>query len=120
MAFKFEQLRTWQLSMDLAEKINKLAEQFPPKERYNLSSQSVRSADSVSLNIAEGSTGLSDPEQIKFLRYANRSALEVVTCLFKAKKRKYIDNSTFVNLYSEYEKLSKMIQAQIASLEPVN
>ena len=117
MAFEFEQLRTWQLSMELAERVNGLVDRFPPNERYNLSSQSRRSADSVSLNIAEGSTGQSDPEQIKFLGYANRSALEVVTCLFKTKRRKYIDDSTFLDLYKEYEKLVKMIQAQIASLK---
>jgi len=102
--------------MDLAEKVNVLVDQFPPKELYNLSSQSRRSADSVSLNIAEGSTGQSDPEQKKFLGYANRSALEVVTCLFKAKRRNYIDDSTFMDLYQGYEKLSIMVQTHILSL----
>ena len=116
MAFKFEELRTWQLSMVLAERINQLVESFPPKEIYNLTSQSRRSADSVSLNIAEGSTGQSDPEQKKFLGYANRSVLEVVTCLFKAKRRNYIDESAFTELYRQYEKLSKMIQAHILTL----
>jgi len=116
MAFKFEQLRTWQLSMDLAERANELVDRFPPKELYNLSSQSRRSADSVSLNIAEGSAGQSDPEQKKFLGYANRSALEVVTCLFKPKRRNYIDDSTFLDLYQHYEKLSIMVQAHILSL----
>jgi len=117
MAFKFEGLRTWQLSMDPAERVNEIADRFPKKELYNLSSQSRRAADSVSLNIAEGSTGLSDPEQIKFLGYANRSALETVTCLFKAKRRKYIDESVFAELYNEYEKLVKMIQSQIRGLQ---
>ena len=116
MAFKFEELRDWQLSMVLAERINQLVDSFPRMELYNLSSQSRRAADSVSLNIAEGSTGQSDPEQKKFLGYANRSALEVVTCLFKAKTRRYIDEYTFTDLYQEYEKLSKMIQAHILTL----
>ena len=57
MAFKFEGLRTWQLSMDLAKRVNEIADRFPKKELYNLSFQSRRAADSVSLNIAEGSTG---------------------------------------------------------------
>jgi len=54
MAFKFEQLRTWQLSMELAERVNELVNTFPPKELYNLSSQLRKAADSISLNIAEG------------------------------------------------------------------
>jgi len=116
MAFKFEQLRTWKLSMDLAERVNELVNTFPPKEVYNLTSQSRRAADSVSLNIAEGSTGLSDPEQIKFLGYANRSIMEIVTCLIKAKRRNYIDDVTYRDLYSEYEKLCRMVQSQIDGL----
>ena len=113
---KFEELRTWQLSMELAERVYEIVEKFPSKELYNLSSQSRRSADSVSLNIAEGSAGLSEPEQAKFLRIANRSALEVVTCLIKARRRQYISEVIFVDLYNEYEKLSKMTQTHILSL----
>jgi four helix bundle protein len=116
MAFKFEELRTWKLSMELAEKVNELADFFPPKEKFNLSSQSRRAADSVSLNIAEGSAGQSDPEQRKFLGYANRSLLETVSCLFKALRRNYIDRAVFNELYLGYEKLSKMIQAHILRL----
>jgi len=116
MAFNFEQLRTWQLSMELAERVNELVNTFPPKELYNLSSQLRKAADSISLNIAEGSTGLSNPEQKKFLGYANRSLMETVTCLIKAKGRSYIDELTYKDLYSEYEKLCKMIQSQIGGL----
>ena len=65
MAFKFENLLVWQHSLDLGEKINDLADSFPSKELYNLGSQIRRAADSIGLNIAEGSTGQSDPEQKK-------------------------------------------------------
>jgi four helix bundle protein len=116
MAFKFEELRNWQLSMELAERVNELVATFPPKELYNLSSQSRRAADSVSLNIAEGSTNQSDPEQVRFLRMASRSVCEIVTCLMKAKRRKYIDEILYHELYCDYEKLAKMIQTHIQSL----
>jgi hypothetical protein len=36
MAFKFEKLRVWQYSFDLAEKIVVVANDFPEKGRYNL------------------------------------------------------------------------------------
>jgi len=58
-----------------------IAEQLPPSEEYNLKSQITRAATSISLNIAEGSTGLSDAEQAQFLRIAIRSLLETVACL---------------------------------------
>ena len=56
MEFKFEKLIIWQKAMDLGEEINTIADKFPKAELYNLSSQIRRAADSVALNISEGST----------------------------------------------------------------
>ena len=66
MAFKFEGLKVWEMSLELGEDINILADSFPSKELYNLCSQIRRAADSVGLNIAEGSTGHTDAEQKRF------------------------------------------------------
>lgn len=110
MPFKFEQLRVWQISFELAEEVNLLADQFPVKELYNLSSQLRRSADSIGLNIAEGSSGQSNSEQRRFLSYANRSALEVAACILKARARNYIQEHEFTLLYKKCESLSKMLQ----------
>ncbi len=55
MSFKFEKLIIWQKAMDFGEEINQLSETFPKKELYNLSSQICRAADSIALNISEGS-----------------------------------------------------------------
>ena len=117
MGFKFESLRVWQISLEFGEKINSLADVFPKKEMFNLSSQIRRAADSIGLNIVEGSTGQTNAEQKRFLIFANRSTLEVVACLIKAKLRKYIDDSVFNNLYAEAEKLVKMLQAFIQKLD---
>jgi len=117
MAFKFEQLRVWQTSLVFGEKINALADQFPKKEIFNLSSQIRRAADSIGLNIAEGSTGHTNAEQKRFLIFANRSTLEVVACLIKARLRKYLDETTFKDLYEEAETLVKMLQAFIKKLD---
>ena len=89
MAFKFENLQVWQRSLDLTIEINELASSFPKFELFSLTNQIRRAADSVVLNIAEGCTGLSNLEFKKFLRYSLRSAIEVVSCLFIAKKKGY-------------------------------
>jgi len=117
VAFKFENLVVWKHSLDLGEKINDLADTFPSKELYNLSSQIRRAADSIGLNIAEGSTGQSDPEQKRFLIFANRSALEVVACIIKAKRRSYIDDRTYIEIYKDCENLVRMLQAFINKLK---
>jgi len=116
MSFKFENLRIWQLSLELADDIDLLAQTFPKHEIYSLSSQIRRAANSVSLNIVEGSTGLTNAEFKRFLVIANRSALEVVGCLYLAKRRSYISDEKFRELYSKKETLIKMIPALINTL----
>lgn len=111
MAFKFEKLKVWLLSMDLSEEVNSLTERFPSKELFNLSSQIRRAADSVSLNIAEGSSSATNPEQARFLNIAVRSCSEVVCCLYKAKRRNYLKDAEFNDLYNEYDKLTAQLQA---------
>ncbi|MBJ7880385.1 four helix bundle protein [Gelidibacter salicanalis] len=109
--FKFEKLIIWQKSMDFGEDINSLTETFPDKEKYNLSSQIRRAADSIALNISEGAIGQSNPEQKKFIGYAIRSLAEVVTCLYKSKKKNYIKNTQFDDLYEKSYELMNMMSA---------
>ncbi|MFN8250412.1 MAG: four helix bundle protein [Ferruginibacter sp.] len=116
MAFRFENLRVWQEALRLSNEIDMLAESFPRKELYSLSSQIKRAADSVVLNIAEGSTGQSIPEYKRFLRMALQSGIEVVACLFIGKTRRYIPEDIFQRYYNGYEILSKMITKLISSM----
>lgn len=111
MAFKFEELRVWEMPINLSAEVGKLITTFPAGERFVLSSQMQRAADSVALNIAEGSTGQSDGEFKKFLGYAIRSAIEVVSSLYLGKKREIINEEDFSKLYSSYEALIVKIQA---------
>ena len=85
--------------MDLGEDMNLLAQGFPKEELYNLSSQLGRASDSIALNISEGSILQSGAEYRKFLGYSIRSIAEVVTCLHKVKRRKYISEVDFDRYY---------------------
>ena len=116
MSFKFEKLKVWQKALDLADEIDQLSKTFPKEEIYVLNSQMKRAADSISLNIAEGSTGQSNAEFIRFLRYALRSNIEVVSCLHLAKRRKYLNDDRFLELYVACEEVLVMINGLIKSL----
>jgi four helix bundle protein len=116
MAFKFENLKVWQHSLESTDEVDLLVKSFPQHELYSLSSQMRRAVNSVSLNIVEGSTGLSNAEFRRFLQISNRSALEVVGCLYLAKRRDYLNEEQFQTLYNRIETLVKMIQALINSL----
>ncbi|RNC83688.1 MAG: four helix bundle protein [Balneola sp.] len=117
MAFKFEKLEIWNLSKEMAKQVYMLIRLLPDEERYNLSSQMRRAVTSISLNIAEGSTSQTDPEQIRFLGYAHRSLMEVVACLILIKENNYIDKDFFEQLYRDAEKLSAKILAMRNSLK---
>ncbi|WP_236642063.1 four helix bundle protein [Dokdonia sinensis] len=104
-------MRIWQDAMTLGEDINLLTNDFPKKEIFNLTSQIRRAVDSIALNISEGSILQSDPEQRKFLGYSIRSLAEVVTCLYKAKNRGYIDPAHFKIKYDFCYKLMNMLIA---------
>lgn len=109
MPFKFESLQIWQKAIDLSDEIHQQALNFPKIEQFSLTNQIKRAADSVVLNICEGSTGLSNAEFARFLNISLRSAIEVVGCLMLAKRRKYISEEQFISLYNSYEHLCKMI-----------
>lgn len=111
MPFKFEKLEIWELAVNMGNEVHLLTRQFPKEEMFSLSSQMKRAADSISLNIAEGSTGQTNPEQLRFLSYALRSGLEVVNCLYLARRREYISQEVFSAFYAEAEKLIAKITA---------
>ncbi|RRA94787.1 four helix bundle protein [Paenimyroides viscosum] len=117
MSFKFEKLQILQKAMSFGEDIYKPSLQFPKIEIYNLSSQIIRASDSIALNISEGSIMQSNPEYNRFLNYSVRSLTEVVTCLYKAKYRGYIDDQLFEKHYNEAYYLMNMIIAFKAKLK---
>ncbi|HEY5390483.1 MAG TPA: four helix bundle protein [Hanamia sp.] len=110
MPFKFEKLKIWQMAIDVAYEIHNLTRTFPKEELFILTAQMKRAADSISLNIAEGSTGQTNAEQKRFLGFSQRSALEVVSCLYLGKRRDLISEDIFYVHYNSLDKLVAMIQ----------
>lgn len=88
--YKFEKLKVCQLALDYIDQVYDLTEKLPRSEEYNLGSQMKRAGTSIALNIAEGSTGQSDPEQSRFLSMAIRSLLETVACKQIIERRGYL------------------------------
>jgi len=117
MSFKFEKLEVWRLALEYSDLVYEITEKLPKKENFNLVSQMERAATSISLNIAEGSTGQSDPEQVKFLGYAIRSLIETVACLHHVKRRNYLsDVEVLRKTYRHAEQLFVKLQAMRKSI----
>jgi four helix bundle protein len=109
--YKFEKLEIWQLSLEYSDIIYELADQLPKREEFNLKSQIIRATTSASLNIAEGSTGQTDPEQNRFIGMAIRSLIETVACQHLIKRRGYIENPKIEEAYKFSEKLFAKLNA---------
>ena len=69
----FTNLDVWKLSHELRLKVYVLAKFLPADEKYGLTSQIKRSADSTGANIAEGHGRYHFQENIQFCRQARGS-----------------------------------------------
>jgi four helix bundle protein len=112
MTYKFEKLDVWQLSLEYTDLIYTLAKLLPHDEDYNLKTQIIRDATSISLNIAEGSTGQTNAEQARFLGMAIRSLIETVACQYLIRRRGYlVDNSILTQAYENSQILARKLQS---------
>ena len=112
MSYKFEKLEVWKLSLDYVDDIYKLAAKLPRVEKFNLKSQMIRAATSISLNIAEGSTSHSNAEQSRYIRTAIGSLLETVACMHLIRRRGYLKNDKVLlnETYKQSEELFRKLQ----------
>jgi len=116
---KFERLEVWQLALEYIDLTYDLAGQLPRSEEYNLKSQIIRAATSVALNIAEGSTSQTDPEQARFLSMAIRSLLETVACQQIIKRRGFIsDASVLDRAYASAQTLAAKLHSMRKAILP--
>jgi four helix bundle protein len=119
MSFKFEKLEIWQLSLDYINLIYEIAAALPREEEFNLKSQIRRAATSIALNIAEGSTGQTDAEQVRFLGMALRSLIETVACQHLIHRRAYLPDSQHLReAYQQSQALARKIQAMRRAISP--
>ena len=109
--FSFEKLDVWQRSRLLTENIYKLSGDFPPEERYGLTSQLRRSAVSVSSNIAEGTSRHSGKDKARFTEIAYGSLMEVLNQLITANDLEFIKESELNEIRPLIEEIGNKLNA---------
>ena len=102
--------------MEYIDMIYSIAERLPHSEEFNLKSQIIRSATSIALNIAEGSTSQSDTEFRRFVGISIRSLIETIACLHLIERRSYIDPEKLKETCNFGEQLFAKLQALRRSL----
>lgn len=111
MAFRFEGLEIFHVAVDFSLKVYELVKKFPAEERFDLMSQARRAANSIVLNIAEGSERGTKRDFSHFLDMAIGSTFETVACFFIAEKQSYISKQDLEEIKREGESVGKRINA---------
>lgn len=96
---RFEDIEAWQLARELTRKVYSLTKKPEFAKDYGLKKQIQNAAGSSMHNIAEGFDAETNPEFIRFLRYAKRSCTEVQSELYLALDEKYISSNEFKETY---------------------
>lgn len=113
--FKFEKLSVGQKGLDFAHDGYRASQGLPSAERFGLTNQIRRAATSISSNFAEGSAR-PDPDFARFIGYATRSRYEVVTRVYIARRKGFLDEAEFQQRYSEADEIGRMLSGLRGSL----
>jgi four helix bundle protein len=113
---RFEDVKAWQEARALTGMVYETSDDGPFAKDFGLRDQIRRAAGSTMHNVAEGFDAGSDPEFVRFLKYARRSASEVQSQLYIALDRHYITQAQFQRIYDQATTVKKLINAFIGYL----
>jgi len=106
--FNFEDLRVYEKALDFIDSVYSKTKDFPVDERFRLTSQFIRAATSIALNIAEGA-GDTDAQFNRFLKISEGSIKECVVCCTIAKRQNFISVEDDKNFRFALSTMAKMI-----------
>lgn len=113
---RFEDLQSWQKARQLANVIYDLSGHSTFAKDFRLSDQIRDAAGSAMHNIAEGFESGTNPEFIRFLKIARRSASETQSELYLALDRKYITQEELALAYGLATETKRLINGMIGYL----
>ena len=96
---RFEDIEAWQLARELTRKVYGLTKKPRFARDFGLKGQIQDAAGSSMHNIAEGFDSETNPEFVRFFRYAKRSCTEVQSELYVALDQQYITETEFQDVY---------------------
>lgn len=113
MSKNFKDLEAWKKARALRKDLSKLARSLPIHEKYRLTDQMIRSARSVTANIAEGYGRFHYQENVQFCRQSRGSLTEVQDHLIVALDEGYINESTFETFDQKAEECIRILNGYI-------
>jgi four helix bundle protein len=113
---KLEDLDLYNLCLAWEDKIWEIVIKWDYFTKDTVGKQFVRSADSMSANIAEGYGRYYYKENRQFCFYSRGSMLESKGWLEKAKRRNLVDEKDYLELMSDLEIIHKKLNSYIKSI----
>ena len=117
---RFEDIEAWQLARELTRNVYVLTKKTKFSRDFGLRGQIQDAAGSSMHNIAEGFDSETNPEFLRFLRYAKRSCTEVQSELYVSLDQQYINNDEFQDVYDHAGRTRAAIRGFINYLVPIN
>jgi four helix bundle protein len=114
--FTFEKLDVWQKAIDFADLVHNHTRNFPVDERFGLTNQMRRAAVSISSNIAEGASRMSQTDFARFIEIATGSVFEVVSQSFIGRRQGFLNEENFRAMYSAADEIGRMLSRLRKSL----
>lgn len=109
-------LRAWQFSIQLAQRIYVLTSKYPPDERFGLTSQMRRAAVSIAANIAEGAARQSTREFLHFLHVARGPVSELHTEVEISRSIGMIPEPAFLEVARMIDRQGRLVQGLIRAV----
>jgi four helix bundle protein len=113
----FEELDAWKEARSFTNKIYSISNQSPFSKDFALCNQIRKASISIMSNIAEGFERSGNREFIQFLSIAKESVGEVRSQLYIAQDQNYIDQTTFLQLVEQSDKVCRIIAGLISYLK---
>jgi four helix bundle protein len=111
----FRSLIVYQKALELSDRVYEITKTFPAEERFRLSDQMIRAANSIAGNIAE-SEQLYKKKKLSFLSIAVGSTNEVKCWLDIAYRQKYIDLTIFNELEERSNEILRILYKLLNNL----
>lgn len=111
----YKELIVWQKSIELVLEIYKITKQFPPEEKYGLSSQMQRASVGIPSSIAEGACRNHTAEFKQFCGISFASCAELETQVVIAKR--LYGKIDYVKAEGLILEVQKMLNSLIAKLK---
>lgn len=118
MAYEdFTEMPVWKAGFNLLLDVYKVTKSYPADERFGLTSDTRRSANSIVHNIAEGFGRFEAKDKTRFYKISRGSAYELMSQILVAQALSYTDEAIKNQLIQQCRKIVNDLNSLIKTLE---